>query len=346
MGKDVISLKIKPDFRKYFNGNRMFSYEADFFYLTGGRGIGKTTYFDIKSVLNYIKRGDEFVYTRRVIPETKKSVNKFDSIINEKVTIRGYGEGVYEWQVHKKRIGYCIPLSVQQSVKSGMDFSKCTMLIYDEALLPLAKSGSYLPNEVEQLLELISTVFRDRTNYKVFVLGNNASIFNPYYEYFNIPKFTRSYIDKDRRIYAELLENSPALLEAEMQTPLYKLTKGTNYGDYHYENKPLITVSGTIAPKPLYAKIITRLIVRDATLNIYTTGSGLSLFVEHRPKIIEDPYAFRLYDQNGKPNLFHIRNFKGSDLGKLIIERYYINDITFESEIALQAFLVFIDTIH
>lgn len=344
--KESITLKIKPDFKKYYNINRLFSYDASFYFIIGGRGIGKTTGFNIHNILDYKRQGNEFVYARRYQPELRKCKTMLNPIVNNKVTIEGYGDGAYEYRINGARVGYGVALSSQQSLKSGMDFTKANVLVYDEAILPLGGSFHYLENEVEMLLELVSTVFRDRTGYRVFILGNNANIFNIYFDYFKIPTFESSYYDRDRGIYAEMARNSAELLEAEKKTPLYKLTKNTAYGDYHYNNKVLVTTSGTIATKPDYAKVVARILVKNYTLNVYAIGKGLTMFIEFRDKPINDSLTFKLYDENGNLNHLYVKAFKQAGLGRLILERYYLNDILFDCEKAIEIFAEFVSLVR
>lgn len=340
--KTPIVLKIKPNFKKYVNVNRWMSFDGISFYLIiGGRGIGKTTGLDIWNVGDFKKNGNEFVYTRRYINELKKTKSMFDPILN-KVEVRGLSHGLFQWEVNKTRIGYGCALTAQQTFKSGVDFTKVNNLIYDEAILPRGGSYRYLDNEIEMFFELISTVFRDRTGYKVFILGNNADIFNPYFDYFNIPPFEKTFIDKERGLYCEMAKNSAELLEAEKATPLYKLTKGTQYFDYHYNNKVLINTTARICPKPLNVQLIARIIINDLTLNLYRHKIS-DIFVELRDKKIMDNYSFVIYE-NEKPNYHYIKELKGSDLFKFIHASYYMGNTMFETEKTAAVYTMFIDT--
>ena len=97
----------------------------------------------------------------------------------------------------------------------------------------------YLPDEIHAFFELVSTITRTRKNYKIIIIGNNADIFNIYFDYFKVPSFDGIYVDKTRGLYCELSKINPDLLKVEQETPLYKLVNGTPYGEYHYNNKPL-----------------------------------------------------------------------------------------------------------
>lgn len=341
--KGQIILKIKPNFQKYYNVNRLFSYEGIAFYIIiGGRGIGKTTGLNIKNVLDFKKNGNEFVYVRRFMEELKKTKSMFDPLVN-KVKTQGLSRGVMQWQVDGVRIGYGCALTGQQMLKSGVDFSKCNNLVFDEAILPRGGAYRYLDNEIEMLFELISTIFRDRKGYRVFILGNNADLFNPYFEYFKIPNFERSYMDIDRGLYCELATNSAELLEAEMQTPLYKLTKGTQYFDYHYNNKVLTTENTRIGVKPLNVQLICRVVINSFTLNIYRYKIS-GMFVEMRDRVIDDRYTFKILEDS-EPNQHFIKEYRDSDISKFVSMAYYTDNAVFETDKAHAIFKLFLEAI-
>jgi hypothetical protein len=47
-------------------------------------------------------------------------------------------------------------------------------------------NSGYIPNEVEALLNLMDTVFRDRENVRCVCLSNAVSVVNPYFLYFDL----------------------------------------------------------------------------------------------------------------------------------------------------------------
>lgn len=338
-----LTLKIKPNYSKYYNVNRLFSYQGiNVFLIIGGRGIGKTTGLNIHNIGDFIKNGNEFLYVKRYINELKKCKSMLDPLVNN-VQVQGLSHGLFQWQYNKTRIGYGAALTAQQLLKSGVDFTKVHTLVFDEAILPRGGSYRYLENEIEMFFELISTVFRDRKDYKIFILGNNADIFNPYFDYFNIPKFERSYMDIDRGLYCELAKNSAELIESEKETPLYKLTKGTQYFEYHYNNEVLTTERVRVGPKPINTLLICRFIINDVTLNIYRFKLS-GMYVELRDKPIKDVYTYVIME-NEQPNTHYIKEYRESDMSKFISMAYYTDNALFESERAAAIFNIFLESI-
>lgn len=306
-----LPLKLKFN-SKYYNCNKFYSYRDLFLaMIDGGRGIGKTTTFCLKGFIN-CNKGEEFIYLRRYKPEIKKFVTK-DSFapMLEGVIYQGDGTGGYTAIYEKRTLGYLIALSTARSYKST-DFSKVTLIIFDEAFVRQTASYRYLSDEVIQFLEFISTVIRTRKNVKVVMLGNNEDIFSPYHSYFNIPVFKDIYIDAEHKIYCEHAKNSKELLEDERQTGLFSLIKDTSYGSYHYDNELLGMENVNVIEKPKNAKLFIRLIINNQMLNIYTftdVDKDYKLYCEHKEKVIKDNIAYELVENN-KYNYFNIDMYK------------------------------------
>lgn len=316
-------LKIKDD-GKHYAGRKYYSYQPFLGLIDGGRGIGKTTTF-LTDGLRNTDKGEEFIYLRRYKPEIKKFVNKnsFEPIL-EGVQYRGDGTGGYTAYYEDRLLGYLISLSTARSYKS-VDFSRVTLIIFDEAFVRQTPSYRYLNDEVIQFLEFVSTVQRTRTNLRVVLLGNNEDMFSPYHSFFQIPMFNTYYIDKDRGIYCEHATNSPELLEDEKKTGLYKLIKDTAYGDYHYDNKLLGEDRVNVIDKPDSCSLIFRCIIEGQTINFYTfrKDNDVAMFCEHRPKVINDNISYELIN-NGKINYLNVDLFKKKI--KSYLYRFYFNN--------------------
>lgn len=323
----VIPIDLKVDYETYWNPNRYFGLPYNWFIIIGGRGIGKTTGCCLKSLQSWNKRQREFVIVRRYKTEIKKIKRIFDPIC-QGITIQGLGNGAFEYRFNGRRIGYGLTLALQSAYKSGIDFSNVDLMIYDEAILKPNGNLRYLKDEMTELFELSSTIFRERKDYRVFILGNNLDIFNPYFEYFQVPKFKGIWTDQDRVLYCELCKDKEAYLKKQLETPLAKLTKGTSYFDYHYKNEVLVPEEGNIGVKGTGDKFIYRLVYNGKTLNVYFHGEH-ELFVELRDRAIVDDYSIVLMSNN-KPNYYFIRNFKASDLGKMTRAKWGKGEIVCE----------------
>ena len=320
----IVPITLQVDFQTYWNPCRYFGLPYNIFVIIGGRGIGKTTGMEYMSLKQWNKKQAEFVILRRYKTELTKIKTAFDSMADGIIT-QGLGKGAFEYRFNGHRIGYGLTLAMQSSYKSGMDFSKVNTLIYDESILKPNGNLRYLKDEMTELFELISTIFRDRTDYRVFILGNNLDIFNPYFEYFNVPKFNGIWTDDERGLYCELTKDKEAFVKKQQETQLAKLTKGTSYYDYHYKNEVLVPEVSNIGVKGVDDKFIFRLVYNSKTINFYFHGEH-QLFAELRDKAIVDDYSIVLMSNN-KPNYYFIRNFKQSDLGNLVKMKHYKKEI-------------------
>lgn len=325
-------IKLKFDDGIHYNCNKFYSYDFFLGLIDGGRGIGKTTTFLIKGLLENVK-GHEWIYMRRYKPEIKKFVTKNSlSPIIDNVLYKGDGTGGYTAMFNGETLGYLLPLVTYRSYKS-VDFSKVTLIIFDEGFVRANNSYRYLVDEVTQFLEFISTVIRTRKNVKVVILGNNEDMFSPYHMFWKIPMFEKIYINTERGIYCEHAKNSEALLEEEKKTGLYKLIIGTTYGDYHYDNKLLNESKIKIGNKPSNTSLMFRVIVEGQTINVYTYYSknkDICLFAEYREKVIKDDISYEIM-KDGKYNYVDIDLYKKRI--KSYLSNFYFNDrITYDNE--------------
>lgn len=322
-------LKIKDD-GVHYSCNKFYSYPEVFLgIIDGGRGIGKTTTFLKKGILNCDK-GEEFIYMRRYKPEIKKFVNK-DSIspLIDGCRYVGDGAGGYTLKYEDRVMGYLIALATSRSYKS-VDFSRVTLIIYDEGIVRQTASYRYLTDEPILLLEFISTVQRTRTNLKVVILGNNEDMISPFHSYFNIPNFELIYLNKERGLYCEHAKNSEALLEEEKKTGLFKLIQGTAYGDYHYDNQILTNELVEVIDKPAGTKLQFRIIVNKFTMNLYSYSNSKNdsyLYCELKEKVIKDNIAYEIIN-DGKFNYLDVNLFKRK-VKNYLYDYYFNKRVTF-----------------
>lgn len=334
---------LQEDYTTYLNPSRYCSYfnDINFFLLTGERGLGKTTSLMTWFIKQNIAKEEEFVYIRRYKDEVAAAKNLLDIIVSG-VNIKGTGvEGTHVYEQNGKRIGYAVALTVQHKVKSGFDFSKVKNIIFDEAFIKQSLTKRYLKDEVIEFLELISTIVRTRKDYRVFIVGNNLDKFNPYFAFFNIPKFTDKYIDKERRIYCEYCKAKKELKEVQENTPLYQLTKGTKYAEYHYNNKVLTTKIGRVESKPEKLALLYRLIYNKVTLNVYMNDK-CELYVELREKVINDSYSFLILENN-TPNYYYIEKLKKSSLYRHTFRQFYDNAVIYDSDETIDIFAILME---
>lgn len=334
---------IKPDFTTYLNLNRFYGMQdIDMIGLFGARGTGKSTALAIRGCSNFEDKDEQIAIIRRYKEQTQASKDYFNKVVAD-VHTKGICKGAYEYKVGKDTLGFGLTLSLYQNFKSGIDFSKVTTIVFEEYLKTKGSLQRYLKDEMSAVFELISTIVRTRNNYKIFFVSNNVDFFNPLFEFYNVPSFTSSYTDRNKGVYLELIPVNPKLLELEKETPLYKLTQGTAYHDYHYHNALLTSNKVKISVKDIKAVLLCRMVFNRITLNIYRDRNNC-IFIEWRDKIIKDDLAYEIMKDN-KYNYQYIKNFKESTLCRFIRVCYYHDDVYYNNQKAYEILEPFMELI-
>lgn len=153
-----------------------------------------------KVVENSIANNSMFIYLRRYDLDTKDSlcVSYFADLPVENMTkgeytcIDVFRKGIYlantDPETGKvtrgKKIGFCHALSAAEHYKS-LQFPNVDYIIYEEFI---SRNGQYLYEEPAALQQYVSTIFRDRENGKVILIGNTISRICPYFSDYGFDK--------------------------------------------------------------------------------------------------------------------------------------------------------------
>jgi len=183
---------------KYYDISHMLKDYPDshYYVVFGERSNGKTYSALDYAIVNYFKHGEQFAYIRRFGEDIKKknlstlfdahiangrisslSGGKFDSVnyTSNRFIARIYDEnGVPEDDIQP--MGYAFDLSGMEHHKST-SYPKVTTIIFDEFL---SRQG-YLPNEFVLFMNTLSTIIRDRSNVRIFMIGNTVNRYCPYF---------------------------------------------------------------------------------------------------------------------------------------------------------------------
>jgi hypothetical protein len=208
---------------EYYDFAKLFSFNATWNGVCGGRGMGKTWGSKRKTIKDALKAIKFKTYEKEVNARgrnTKKmiEITEVDSVDNQFVYLRSYKEElsiaketffadiehlwpdwdfrINGWKAEasptkfaemKSRpwaiIGFFVSLSVASNFKSAQ-FPKVNWIIFDEFIIE--KGGQYLPNEPTKLVNFSSTVSRYRPNVRVLMLANAVNITNPYFIHYNV----------------------------------------------------------------------------------------------------------------------------------------------------------------
>ena len=183
---------------KYYSLNKINKKNATYNVIFGERSNGKT-YATLKQVLeNYFNDGSQFAYIRRwsVDVQPKRMNNLFNAIIEDgyleklsggKFTAIFYRTGRFYLCTYSDKgkpiyneedvIGYAFSLSENEHNKAN-SYPRVTTIIFDEFLT----NKIYLPDEFILFMNTVSTIVRQRTNVKIYMLGNTVNKYCPYFK--------------------------------------------------------------------------------------------------------------------------------------------------------------------
>lgn len=162
--------------------------------------------------------------------------------LGNEVTTASHAQGLfYEMFLDGESLGFAVSLNNVDALKKYSPlFSDVFICIMDEFQL---ENGKYLKKEVEKLQSLAITIARgggaQSRPIKIFLLGNNVSMLNPYFIFFDVTrrkKVDTKYV-RGRGWIAEFLYNKSAG-DAIKANGLYRAFD-SDYMEYSANNKKL-----------------------------------------------------------------------------------------------------------
>ena len=197
----------------WYSLNKILTYNAYLNFILGGRGIGKT--FSVKKYLlnKAYYENKQFIYLRRTQTELMEidkdsfftselleqvfkdyEMQEIETVRNStKILFKCTEDGEEKFHtiiISSKKITIdnrimCYFKSLSTWVKlKGSEYPDVWYIMFDEVLIDTASRNTYLPNEVNAFIQLVSSVFRHRDNRKIFLLSNATNYNNPYFNYF------------------------------------------------------------------------------------------------------------------------------------------------------------------
>lgn len=313
----------------WYNFDRINSYNSFFHFVLTNRGFGKSYGAKKRCIDRFLKYGEQFIYVRRYKTELKKIYKYFEDIQDQ---YKGHEFQVKgrTFYIDGKVCGYAIPLSTSLIEKSNPYPKVCT-IIYDEFIIDKGHLR-YLENEVEVMLELVSTICRTRDNVRVYFLANNVSEVNPYFTYFNI-KLPEGNIIKTFNEGTIVVEKNTddVFMEQMKATKFGRLVKGTKYGDYSIENKSLRDSDTFIEKLPLKnCTPLSNIIYNGQRVQVWLDRKNNFYYINQ--KIIFDTETLSLEsDDHSENSILNAKTIRFSILDD-IIKSFQVGLVRFESQ--------------
>lgn len=321
--KEVIILS------EWYDPNKTLTHNALFNFIIGNRSSGKSYGLKKRVVKNFKDKGQQFIYLRRYKDELDKSKDSyFDDIIynnefpDDKIT---FENDCYFLNGHL--MGYAMALTKAKDYKSS-SFPAVWLVIYEEFIIEENGFSRYLKNEVETFLGFYMSIDRYR-GCKVFFLGNNYSMFNPYTLYWKLQTPYNSNITKAKGGKI-LLEMVKAKADERMETDFGQIVEGTPFADYAIQNISRIDNDTFVMKKSEKCSYYFTFKYSDELYGVwvdYTIGKFfVSKDVDPCFKII---YSITLDDHT--PNTLLLKSVNKSIFFKTFIENYKSGNVYFEN---------------
>lgn len=320
----------------WYDFNDIRSKDCMFNFILSNRGGGKTYSSKLLGIKSFLKKGEQFAYVRRYLSEFDTINTFFDDII------KGEEFPDHEFKV-KGNVGYCdnkpmvyfIPLSVSLKYKST-PMPNVTKIFFDEFIIDKANSR-YLKGEVQILLDLVETINRLRVgkndNLEVFFLGNNVSLVNPYFSFFNLSVDPNSTITKykDKEIAIQLWA-SEEFIKEKKKSRFFKAIKSTQYADYNIYNKSLKDNSAFIVKRPSGKLIfISSFVIENIEIGLwYSEDLNIWFFDKKIDKDSKRRYTITKEDHT--PQYTNIEAVKNSPLIRQARNSFNNNNLFFSSQ--------------
>lgn len=270
---------------KYFDANKILSYNAVFNFIESNRNYGKTWAFKKRATKRALRRGKRTIWIRRYKSEKKKALAEF---FTSKDLLKFCG---LEWYDKETKTGnlkqkgskfyikcgnkwrwfiYVLALTEAKDVR-GVDDVDVDTIIFDEYTTTPAKYKFFRGNEVEELIDAFYSAKRQHV-VKCFFLGNKESYSNPYFNYFSLPELPDTWEGlrtfRNGSVAVQRINNKQNITNNEYDEKVFNLLKGTRYGNYIYNSQTKTNNGVKIAKTPSNATYYTQLLIDTQYLTI------------------------------------------------------------------------------
>lgn len=323
----------------YYNYNRILSYNVPVNILIGERGCGKSYGAKKYVIKQFLKNRSQFLYLRRYENELKSVFEK------DKNNPKDYFDDIREdfpdleletknkrFYINGECFGYAKRMTEAQDLKSAV-FQNVKTIILDE--YPIEKNKRYyLPNEGMILLGIFDSIIRNRSDVRIFILGNAVEgiEYSPLFSFFNLsmPYNNDIKLYKENTILLQYMNNEEFRKDRE-NTLIGKLAKGTKYEDYALKNKILDKNKDFIEKKKGTSKFSFAFIYNDIIYGAWNDFNEGKIYISYDYDK-NSPFMYSMTLKDHTPNTMMFNAIKKYNFWKEFLQNYRMGNVYFENQ--------------
>lgn len=362
---------IKYDKDIYWTPYNALSYNKMFNFIVSGTGIGKTFAMKKFCLGRFKKYREQFMWLRRYDEDNKDILTFFGQVD----VLEQLGDTADDWKIDnkgkiwhlrsvdengnyieyngetEKYIEKCGKWEVagfwkclNQLMKKGSEYPCVFWMVFEE-FIPHNFYQRYLPDEFTMFLKAWDAVHRYIREVKVFFLGNNESLYNPYMLAIGCTEkppgrfWTSDENDLTRECLVEFCDNKE-IEEAHKQTRMGRMIACTKYGAHALENESLLLNNNFIGKKGGFSVPIFNIIIDNATYGVWADKKAQKFYVSENICAGLQTYALRNTDHT--PDTMALRIIKTSPMWRSILYAYDCSNMYFETQKAKAAMMTII----
>ena len=323
----------------YYNYNRILSYNVPVNILIGERGCGKSYGAKKYVIKQFLKNRSPFLYLRRYENELKsvfekdpKNPKDFFDDIKEEFKEHNLVAKRRKFYIDDECFGYAKRMTEAQDLKSSV-YQNVKTIIIDE--YPIEKNKRYyLPDEGMILLGIFDSIIRNRSDVKIFILGNAVEgiEYSPLFSFFDLtmPYNNDIKLFKDNTILLQYMNNEEFRKDRE-NTLIGKLAKGTKYEEYALKNKILDKNSNFIEKKKGTSKFSFAFTYNSNIYGVWNDFKEGKIYVSF-DYLKNTPFMFSMTLRDHTPNTMMFNAMKKYSFWKDFLTNYRLGNVYFENQ--------------
>lgn len=216
---------------EFYDRAPILALDATYNFIYGGRSNGKSYSVKEWAIDEFARTGKQFGYVRRWKEDVTQGLvrqyfadNDIDTLTGGEYNLIDAGRGILEISKYnietekksnRKTCGFYFPIS-KASRFASTQYPNLTNLIIEE-VIPI--DGRYVPQEMELLNHLISTILRSKPDARVFFICNSISRQSPYWEEYGITDLVRNQNIGDLDLVERKTKDGPQRIAVEYSYP-------------------------------------------------------------------------------------------------------------------------------